>query len=352
MRVNKLELTSFRNHQNFILDFSPVQLLVGPNGSGKTNVLEAIHLLSTTKTPRARYDRQLISHNENLCRIRALTNISDRETELELMIASSERFQNSSSKKVKINKVSKSLNKFAGTLNSVYFSPPDIEMFLGTPSNRRKYLDSIFFQIDFKYRNALRDYTKAVKHRNKILEQISEFGRGHSLLEIWEEKLVETGGYIQQRRQDLFDYFSSKLPHYARLLNGKESNYEVDYLANYVSFERFEDYRNREIAARTTLIGPHRDDFDIKLDGHSLGYFGSRGQQRSTLLALKLCEIDFLTDATGKRPILLLDDIFSELDESHRDAVLGIVGLQQTIITSAIDVSDFFDVDGLGVFSF
>src|SRR3990167_6343191 len=145
-------------------------------------------------------------------------------------------------------------------------------MFSASPSVRRKYLDSLFFQVDYKYKQAHSKYLKSLRQSNKLLEQLRDFERGK---------------------------------------------------------------KQKEIYAKTTLVGPHRDDFKVFLAGFNLSSFGSRGQQRSTLLAIKLCEIDFITQITQKRPVLLLDDIFSELDEKHRGAILEVIHLQQTIITSA-----------------
>lgn len=335
MRINKLTLEYFRNHKNLKLSFKEdLSLIVGNNGSGKTNILEAIHLLSTTKSLRAKFDREMISHGSNILRIEADVISDGEENNLELYIIKREKFENASSKKVKVNGVSKTLQKFAGNLNSVLFSTSDIEIFSGSPSVRRKYLDLIFFQVDEKYGRAHRDYTKAVKQRNKLLELLREFGEGRDQIDYWDEKIIGTGFLIQEKREELFDFFQNKINKHSRKLHTGMVEYNIDYKKNEVSEKRIAKYKDREISAAATLVGPHRDDFAVKFNGFDIASFGSRGEQRATILGFKLCEIDFIEEYTGFRPVLLLDDIFSELDSPHREAIKNILPLQQTIITS------------------
>lgn len=339
MQINKLHLKNFRNHSKNLFEFgNKATVIIGDNGIGKTNILEAIHLLSTTKSLRTTYDREVISHEENASAITANATIDSEQTKLEMTLVKSETQKNASSKRVMINGVKKTLQNFSGKLNSVLFSPSDIEVFAGSPSNRRKYIDSIFFQIDLDYKRAHKDYTKAVRQRNKILDTIRETGKGKDLIKFWDDKVIETGELIQKKRTDLFEFINENIKQHAKLVNGEEAEVEVDYERSSINQARILYYKDKEIAAARTLIGPHKDDFKIKLNGYAISSFGSRGQQRSTLLALKLCEIDFLTEKTGHRPILLLDDIFSELDDYHKEAVENIMYLQQTIITSADEV--------------
>ncbi len=338
MKLHSMTLINFRNHKNFRCEPEGDSVSIfGQNGSGKTNILEAIHMLSTTKSLRTNYDREVISHDEKMARIDAVIENADGKADLEFIIVASDKYENASKKLVKINKVGRSIQKFAGILTSVLFSPTEIEIFASPPSQRRKYLDSIFFQIDSKYKRAHTQYTKIMRQRNKLLEQIREHNRGYRQIEFWNEKLIETGAQIQEKRAEFFSFLTEELPTRAGSLNGKDFEYAAVYKKNKVSGERLAEYRDREIASRSTLVGPHRDDFCIKLGGYDVGQFGSRGQQRGTLLALKLCELDFITRKNGERPLLLLDDIFSEFDEKHRDAVMQSISAQQTIVTSADD---------------
>ena len=336
MKLKKIKLANFRNHTKLEINFNGEAFLIyGANGSGKSNVLEAIYLMSTTKSLRTRYDREMISHDREHLAIELEIESEEQRIKLEMTIVKSSKLENASSKKVKINKAAKALNKFAGTFNSVLFAPQSIEMFSASPSVRRKYLDSLFFQVDYKYKQAHSKYLKSLRQRNKLLEQIRDFGRGKEQIEFWEEKLIESGKIIQEKRNEFFTFLENKMPKYMNELNEEATDIKIEYLKNEMSRERIEKYKEKEIYAKTTLVGPHRDDFKVFLAGFNLSSFGSRGQQRSTLLAIKLCEIDFITQITQKRPVLLLDDIFSELDEKHRGAILEVIHLQQTIITSA-----------------
>lgn len=346
MQVKTLKLTNFRNQKDLKIDFDEGStLIVGPNGCGKSNILEAIHLLSTTKSLRTRYDVELIRHGAKISRIEAIAEIDDDETKLEMAITKSAGYKNASRKIVKINKVNKSLTNFAGTLNSVLFTPTDIEILAGSPSIRRKYIDSIFFQIDKDYKRIHSQYTRAVRQRNKILEKISEGLAGRDQLVYWNDKILELGSNIQRKRRELFTFVQKSLTQYEKKLNSQDVEYRVKYKRNKITGARLEEYKKAEIGARRTLLGPHRDDFAIEFNGFDLASFGSRGQQRTTILALKLCEIDFITQYVQKRPILLLDDIFSELDSEHKEAVYQIIDLQQTIITTAQNANENMEIE-------
>lgn len=336
MKLNKLKLTNFRNHKKLALNFNgESSLIVGPNGIGKTNILEAIHLLSTTKSVRANHDREVIAHEENIARIEADIEPNGDKVKLEMLITKNEKFENAAKKIVKIDKVNKTLQAFAGTMNSVLFTPHDVELFTSSPSTRRKYVDALFFQVDRDYKHAHREYTKAVRQRNKVLEQIRDFGRGDDQIEFWNEKILTEGRIIQKKRVEYFSFIRDNIEKHAKKLNKTGVDYVINYLKNKVSKSRIEEYEKAEIASTQTLIGPHRDDFSIKFNGFDIAKYGSRGEKRATILALKLCEIDFINQHLGRRPILLLDDIFSELDEDHRSTITEIIDLQQTIVTSA-----------------
>lgn len=336
MKIDKLLLENFRNHKELVLNLNGESaLIVGKNGTGKTNILEAAHMLSTTKSLRATYDREVISHNEDYARMVMSVIPNGNLKELELFVVKSQRSKNSSTKKAKVDKVKKSLTDFAGNINSVLFTPHDVELFTQSPSKRRGYLDSIFYQMDKSYKRAHRNYKKAVRSRNKLLDNIREFGTGKDQLPYWDEKIIETGKLIQKRRKQFLDFVQKNINNYANKLNSQKIKYEVVYDKNKISKEKILNKRPSEIGAARTLVGPHRDDFIIKFNKHDISSFGSRGQKRTTILSLKLCEIDFINKVLGRRPILLLDDIFSELDESHKTAVTNIIGLQQTIITTA-----------------
>lgn len=341
MRINSLKLSNFRNHEKRELAFPQNTILIqGANGSGKTNILEAIHLLATTKSVKSEYDAEMIMHDKDFCRLDADIESQEDSNKLELIIKKSTLFENASTKTVKVNGVAKALHKFAGTMNSVLFSPDEITMLTGSPAIRRKYIDSILYQIDSDYKQAHVKYQKALKGRNKLLEMIRETGKGHNLIELWEENLCGEAAVIQTKRATLFNYLTNEIKKYEMLINGKNSTISIELVQSLIDKDLLKHSRQKEIYAGKTLYGPHRDDFNVYLNNYSVARFSSRGQQRAVLLALKFCEIDFIQSSIGARPILLLDDIFSELDLVHRTNILSIMGLQQTIVTSSEELPD------------
>jgi len=342
MQINKLTLKNFRNHLDKNLTFTDnINLILGPNGVGKTNVLEAIHLVSTTKSIKAQYDKDLINYDKSFCTI-VLENPKDT---LELQIIKGEQSENTSRKTAKVNKTPKALSYFVGMFNSVLFTPQDIDLVTGSPSIRRKYLDMVLIQTSEGYKKTLSLYNKAVRQRNKLLEKLSESGFGFGQLDYWNEQILNLGTIIQRRRLDFFETIREIIREYNYKLNNRDSDLKVFYKMNEISKDRMEKYKDTEIAAKTTLVGPHRDDFEILFDGKNIAYFGSRGQQRTALLALKLSEKDFIEQKIGEKPLLLLDDVFSELDSKHKNTVMEVVKDHQTIITST-DKLDF-DIDNL-----
>lgn len=335
MLINNLLLKNFRNHKDIFLEFdNNLTFIYGDNGLGKTNILEAIHLLSTTKSLRSEYDKDLISYDAEFLIIKSKIKNSEDEKLLELTISKSNDFGNKSSKKVKINSVPKSLSNFGGTLKSVIFTPADLDLIFSSPSARRKYLDSIFYQISHSYKKSILDYTKALKQRNKLLETIRETGRGREQLDFWTNYLIKEGEIIQRERNKFFNYLNENTNSLYEKLNLTNFDIKFEYLKNEISKSNFEIYADKELMLGTTLIGPHKDDFKIVMNQKDISMFGSRGQQRMSLTSLKILELEYIFLQTGEKPILLLDDIFSELDEKHKNAILKLINEQQTIITS------------------
>lgn len=336
MKIKELKLTNYRNHTKNSFKFTDdTNLILGPNGAGKTNILEAINMLSTTKSFRAKYDRDVINYEADFATVEGITETNDTTDSLMIHVAKSERSPNTSSKKVKYNNTAKSLNKFSGYFLSVLFSPEDIEIVSGSPSSRRKYLDTILSQASAKYKKALSDYIKTIRRRNKLLEAINETGNGADQLPFWNNKLLEFGEIIQKHREELITHFNSFISTDTTIPLYKGNNIGIEYKKNSVDTKRLLEYKDKEVAAKNTLIGPHRDDFTIMQNSRNIAFFGSRGEQRTAIYAIKLAEIDYLETHCGNRPVLLLDDIFSELDNEHRELVLDLITNQQTVITSA-----------------
>jgi len=342
MRIKNIKLTNFRNYTKAEFDFdSRLTLIKGPNGVGKTNILEAIYLTATVKSPRTHYDRDVINYDKEFCTILAETLMQEEKYSLELQIIKSDKFENASSKRAKVNKTPKTIHYFAGIFNAVLFMPEDILLVTESPSRRRRYIDMVLSQTDDAYKRTHTLYLKALKRRNKVLEMLHDEDKGHYQINYWDDQILEHGQFIQQKRDEFFNYISEKIMENSAKLGGngeKDSEYKIIYKKNEITKERIDKYRQKEILARSTLVGPHRDDFEIYFDGHNLAHFGSRGQQRTAILALKLSEMEFIEHKTGEHPVLLLDDIFSELDTTHRKTVIKTIKHHQTIITSAEDV--------------
>ncbi len=335
MEIENIKLTNFRNHLNFETELDKkVTVIAGANASGKTNILEAIYLLATAKSFKATYDRDMINHDSDFARVEGLVSDENDVTNLEIVIQKNMNFENASIKKAKVNKVPKQLSVFAGYLKAVLFSPENMEMLTGSPAERRRFLDMILYQVNNKYKKTHTEYIHAVKQRNKVLEKIRDTGAGTGELGFWNTKVVQNGIYIGEEREKAMNYLNKQLKFYGKELGGYDTDLNINYLKSEISYERLNEYREKDIFSRSTLIGPHRDDFVIEQNELNIADFGSRGQQRSAILALKLSEIDLILDRTGIRPILLLDDVFSELDDKHEEAVLDTIQKQQTIITA------------------
>jgi DNA replication and repair protein RecF len=350
MLLNKIILQNFRSYKKQIISVFPtVTVIHGPNATGKTNIIEAIAVLSTGKSFRADLDREMIQWDSEFARVKA----SVEDTNLELLItAGIVGGQKTPLKKYLVNGVSKRGIDFVGNIKTVLFWPEDLDLVTDSPSLRRHYLDRVLIQIDREYRRNLMSYEKGLRQRNKLLDLIKEGLANHSQLLFWNQLLIKAGNYITDTRAQYIDYVNHN--HILNSMKNQINNniYTIDYDKSIISDLRLLQYKDEEVAAGATLVGPHRDDFifykfrnqnntDIA-NKLNLSKYGSRGEQRLGVLWLKLSELAYIQEKSGDRPILLLDDIFSELDDKHRSLVLELIQKQQTIITSAED--DVIDI--------
>lgn len=323
MLLKHLSLQNFRNYTKSEFEFNKeTTLIVGPNTSGKTNLLEAIFFLSTGKSFRAEKDFQMIQFGEEIARVQGVAD----EIRLEAVITPD-------LKKYLVNGVSKRRIDFAGRLTSVLFSPQDLEIIVDSPSLRREFLDLVLEQVDKEYRLAILSYEKGLRQRNALLEKTRETGfKNQKQLEYWDALLIENGEVITGKREEFIAFLNTSQKDIFQ--------FAAFYDKSIISKARLLQYQEAELGAGVTLVGPHRDDFSLQMFNnarsttHDIKFFGSRGQQRLAVLQLKLLELDFVEEKTRERPILLLDDIFSELDSEHINHVLELVNQQQTIITT------------------
>jgi len=316
---------------------------MGPNGAGKTNILESIYLSSTGKSFKARTEPEMINYKKDIARVKARIkhdgDFSDLETVITrgLIDIGDGNPQKVAKKKLIRDGIPKRLIDFAGSFKVVLFGPWDMDLVTGSPSLRRRFLDSVLSQTDREYRRSILSYEKGLRQRNRLLWKIREGMTPPNQLTFWNQLLVKNGDYITQKRED-FIAFVNTTNKYKFQIN---TNYQLEYDKSVISEGRLDQYKNEEIAAATTLVGPHRDDMQFKIKNlklkisRDLAAYGSRGEQRMGILWLKMAELSFIENSCGERPTLLLDDIFSELDKEHREIVMDIVGSQQTIITTA-----------------
>ena len=321
--IKAIKLTDFRNFKAKTLKFSDgITTIVGPNATGKTNILESLFLLSTAKSFKARMEAEMLRYEQELARVTGESN------SLSLEVIITKGANGWPKKRMMVNGVPKRTIDFAGNFKTVLFGPWDMDLVTESPSIRRKFLDNVLSQVDREYRRSILSYEKGLRQRNRLLFRIREEGVPRSQLLFWNQLLIKNGDYISQKREEFIQYVNSNN-------SPVKNHYLLEYDKSVISEGRLEQYKDEEIAAATTLVGPHRDDFIFFEGKRNLAAYGSRGQQRMGVLWLKMAELNFIETKTEVRPTLLLDDIFSELDHEHRGVVMELSKKQQTIITTA-----------------
>jgi len=340
MRIVKTTLQKFRLYEKQVFTFSPdITVFVGPNAIGKTNILEAIALAAVGKSFRAVRDSDMILWGNELARVTHVITAHDKQqdgdTTLEIVLTTGMvQGTKTQNKKYLVNGIARRQVDFVGNLHAVLFAPTDLKLVTESPSIRREYLNAVLVQVDREYRRNLQSYERGLRQRNSLLDRINEGVATRAQLLFWDQLLIKTGSYITEKRKEYIASIN------AYVLD--DLQYRIVYDPSIISPARLLQYKDEEVAAKSTLVGPQRDDFRFEKIGRDDVYidisrFGSRGEQRLAVLWIKLAELTFIEQKTGDRPILLLDDIFSELDEESRHIVFAIIDKQQTIITSAED---------------
>jgi DNA replication and repair protein RecF len=329
--LRELNLQNFRSFKKKSFVFSDKNnLIIGPNAAGKTNILEAIYLLATGKSFRAKQEKEMISDLEEISRLGG--ELWPKVETLAIVLTRGEvQGKRTARKLYEINGVGKRWRDFAGQLKCVLFRPEDIDLILGSPSVRRDYLDSVLEQTDWQYRVCHLAYKKGLRQRNKLLDKIREGQAKRSQLIFWNQLLIKNGQRVTQKREALIEFFN----HYFQRNQKEQGSLELIYDRSVITEKRLEQYGQAELALGKTLVGPHRDDVVILKKKRNLALFGSRGEQRMAVLSLKLAEWAFITEKNQLKPILLLDDIFSELDKKHRRLIAKIIDSCQVIMTTS-----------------
>lgn len=333
MFVKKLELSGFRNYKSEEFEFLPAtNILYGNNAQGKTNALEALYLFSIGKSFRTQQDRELINFDESYTRLCVEFDDAVRTNEIEIVIRRDRK------KQIKINEIPISkMGDLIGKFCVILFSPDELNLTKGSPNARRKFLDIALSQMRPKYYHILRRYNKVLEQRNNLIKKlrITPDNTAKETLFVWNEKLAEYGMAIIEYRKNFVDklYRFSKEIH--QEISGEK--FEIKYKTAFETKDEFKEKLDnsidKEIEQGFTLYGPHRDDFDIYTDGKDLKTYGSQGQHRSAVLALKLAQADMVYEDMGEYPVLLLDDIMSELDSERRAYLVGKIKNKQVIIT-------------------
>lgn len=304
MKLDKICLQNFRSYGKEGFEFLERNVIIGANGSGKSNLIEAIYLLATGKSFRAERDEEMTRYGEGFFRV-----IGQIGEIGQIGVTMTER------KSFEVNGVPKRMMDFVGQIRAVMFGPGDMELVTGSPSGRRRYLDFVISQVDREYRRCAISYEKGLRQRNKLLDMIRDGIAARNQLFFWDKLLIKNGQYVTDRRADFL----------------AKTGFEYD--KSEISEARLKQYEEEEVLAGNTLVGPHRDEFVLIWEGRDVSKYGSRGEQRMTVWLLKQHEIKYL----GDEPVLLLDDIFSELDHGHREEVVEYVNNYrgQVVMTAA-----------------
>lgn len=344
MKLTNLQLQNFRNYESVQLEFTDgVHVFIGENAQGKTNLMESIYALAMTKSHRTTNDKELIGWNKEFATIKGIVEKTATKTNLELQF----------SKKGKIAKVNyleqKRLSSYLGNLNVILFAPENLTLVKGSPQNRRKFVDMELGQMSSLYLYDLVEYNRVLKQRNTYLKQLAiKKKQPDEYLDVLSEMLSELASKIVFHRLDFMKQLEAlAIPIHDQLSLGREK-FSVSYQATIpledgltpsqmkeIYMNQFKKNQTREADQATTLIGPHRDDLIFYLNEIPVQTYGSQGQQRSTVLSLKLAEIELMKLSTGEYPLLLLDDVLSELDDDRQTHLIkAIENKVQTFITT------------------
>ena len=338
MRVNSLKTKSFRNLRNADITFGqePLCAFIGVNGQGKTNVLEAIYLCALSKSFRTRVNSDLIRFDADFCSVKAAVSVEDDDKELELIVT-----REPAQKVMKINGVKTKSADFVATLKAVFFSPDDLSEMAFAPRLRRRYLDVLLSQLDRGYLDALLNYQEVIRHRNALLKKLKEGSAKRGELEFWDEKIAVLALDITAKRADLITSLKEDVQERYKAISGSSDIVNIIYDSEVtgikdkeIFLEKLRKGYDRDIENGATRLGPHRDDLKFDLNDHDMAYFASRGEWRSLVLALKFAEIDLLEKRVGEKPILLLDDVFSELDDLRQKYLFTAIQNTQTFVTT------------------
>ncbi len=332
MYIENIKLSNFRNYieEEILLDKN-INIFYGNNAQGKTNIIEAIYICSLGKSYRTSREKEIINiNNDKFAKVEMKYCKNDREGKIKLEL--------SDKKLISINDIKvKKMSEVLGKINIVLFNPEDINIFREGPSKRRRILDVMISQLRPSYVYNLNMYSKTLEQRNNYLKQIKFENKSEEMLEIWESKLAEYAENINIYRKEFVKKIQEKIVDIHKKITDNREIIKIEYLSDFNNKEQFikdlERNRKIDIIRGFTGKGIHRDDLKIYINNKELGIYGSQGQHRSSILSIKLSELEIIKDETDENPILLLDDFMSELDKIRRRNFLEDVKNTQVIIT-------------------
>lgn len=351
MHIESLKLTGYRNYKKLDLTFSPnINVFIGENAQGKTNVMEAIYVLAMAKSHRTSNDKELIQWDADYGKIEGDIQKKYGRLPLELVISKK-------GKKAKANHLDQSkLSDYIGQMNVVMFAPEDLNVVKGSPQIRRRFLDMEIGQISPTYLHDLLSFQKILKQRNHLLKKNQGKKDFEDLtFDIYTEQYVSAAVKVIRKRFEFMELLQKwaapihfgisreleQLEIIYRPISGMDPIWDVTQMENYI-LTKLKEQKNREYERGVTLVGPHRDDLQFYVNGYDIQTYGSQGQQRTTALSLKLAEIELIKQAVGEAPILLLDDVLSELDDYRQSHLLNTIhgDVQTFVTTTSVDGID------------
>lgn len=334
MIVESINLESYRNYKELSMEFiEGTNILYGDNAQGKTNILEALYVCSTTKSHRGSKDRDIIQFGEEESHIKVMIKKNDVPYRLDMHL------KKNKSKGIAINGIPiKRASELFGIVNVVFFSPEDLSIIKSGPSERRRFIDMELCQLDKYYLHNIVNYNKIINQRNKLLKDISfHFDKTlYDTLDVWDIQLADYGNKIIKRREEFIQQINDIIFDIHNHLSGGRENISLKYEPNIEAENIYDELiknREKDMKLKSTSVGPHRDDMGFYIKDIDIRKFGSQGQQRTAALSLKLSEIELVKKIIHDSPILLLDDVMSELDSSRQNQLLNNLEGIQTIVT-------------------
>ncbi|MCQ2976619.1 MAG: DNA replication/repair protein RecF [archaeon] len=330
MNITKIRLQNYRNYKDLEIELeNGLNLFVGNNAQGKTNLLESIYVSSHGKSYRTSKDQELIKFGEDFLYIDIDMDKADREENIKI------RITNNKEKNIQINNLKiKKLSDLVGYIKVITFKPEDLLLIKEGPNNRRKFLDTEISQIDTYYMQNLQKYNRALLQKNNYLKNTREINIDE--LSIWNNQLATYGAEIIKIRRNFIKEINELIKIIHSNITDEKENIEMIYEENVKEdniMNKLEEHINQDIKYRSSQCGPHRDDFSFKINDIDVKKFGSQGQQRTSILSLLFSQIELIKNKTGELPILLLDDVLSELDEKRQMKMIEYINRMQTVLT-------------------